>query len=154
MMSSSCPTQVLADFAGLFGVGFFIFHIFYIIINNNLQYNIKKSSKGSCMCQNNQSKSLPPIQPPPHCPKNCSSVASLHRHRDSLQEEFSAAGLSGGFAEASSEVSREVHCCFPQHSRSLHHKRHEMVARVQMCILGRFRLLRLCSHNTCPSHGS
>ena len=52
-----------------------------------------------------QSKSLPPIQPPPHCPKNCSSVASLHRHRDSLQEEFSAAGLSGGFAEASSEVS-------------------------------------------------
>ena len=53
-----------------------------------------------------QSKSLPPIQPPPHCPKNCSSVASLHRHRDSLQEEFSAAGLSGGFAEASCEVSR------------------------------------------------
>ena len=51
-----------------------------------------------------QSKSLPPIQPPPHCPKNCSSVASLHRHRDSLQEEFSAAGLSGGFAEASSKV--------------------------------------------------
>ena len=69
-----------------------------------------------------QSKSLPPIQPPPHSPKNCSSVASLHRHRDSLKEEFSAAGLSSGFAEASSEVSREVHRCFPQHSRSLHQK--------------------------------
>ena len=74
-----------------------------------------------------QSESLPPIQPPSHCPKNCSSVASLHRHWDSLQEEFSAAGLSGGFAEASSKVSCEVHCCFPQHSRSLHHKRYEMV---------------------------
>ena len=45
-----------------------------------------------------QSKSLPPIQPPPHCSKNCSSVASLHRHRDSL--EFSDTGLSGGFAVA------------------------------------------------------
>ena len=45
-----------------------------------------------------QSKSLPPIQPTPDCPKNCSSVASLHRHRDSM--EFSDAGLSGGFAVA------------------------------------------------------
>ena len=96
-----------------------------------------------------QSKPLPPIQPPPHCPKNCSSVASLH-HQDSLQEEFTAAGLSTGFAEASSEVSREVHCCFPQHSRCLHHKRYKMVIRVQMCILGHFQLLCLCSHNACP----
>ena len=80
-----------------------------------------------------QSKSLPPIQPPPHCPKNCSSAASLHRHRDSLQEEFLAAGLSGGFAETPSEVFHEVHCCFSQHSRSLHHERYVMVWLVSRC---------------------